>query len=132
MTTHAAGTFTVASWDENTYSELGAGAKLTRAAVSFALEGDLAGQASWDALMYYRPDGTAAYTGLQRFEGTVGGTEGSFVVQADGEFAGGEASSRWTVVPGSGTGGLAGLTGSGSSVAGATPPGRFEFDYELG
>ena len=129
---HAAGTFTVASWDEDTYRELGGDAKLTRATVTFALEGDLTGQASWEAVMCYRPDGTAAYTGMQRFEGQVGGIEGGFVVQADGEFAGGEARSRWEVVEGSGTGGLAGLKGSGASTAGSAPPGSFTFDYQLG
>ena len=130
--THAAGTFTVASWDESTYQELADGAKLTKASVAFTLDGDIAGQASWEAVMCYRSDGTAAYTGLQRVEGTVGGAAGSFVLQADGEFAEGEARSRWTVVPGSGTGALSGLTGSGSAVASATPPGSFEFDYTLG
>jgi hypothetical protein len=129
---HAAGTFTFASWDENTYRELGGDAKLTRATVTFALEGDLTGQASWDAVMCYRPDGTAAYTGMQRFEGQAGDAEGSFVMRTDGEFASGEASSRWEVIEGSGTGGLSGLSGSGSSTASATPPGSYTFDYQLG
>jgi len=129
---YAAGTFTVASWDENTYQELAEDAKLTKATVTFSLAGDLAGQATWDAVMCYRLDGTAVYTGMQRFEGQLGGVDGSFVVQADGEFVGGEARSRWQVVRGSGTGGLAGLTGTGSAVATSTPPGSFALDYDLG
>jgi hypothetical protein len=128
----AAGTFTVLSWDESTYQELGGDAKLTRATVTFGMHGDITGEARWDSVMCYRPDGTAVYTGIQRVQGALAGVEGSFVVRADGEFAGGEARSRWQVIEGSGAGGLAGLTGTGEAVASATPPGSFSFDYDLG
>jgi len=131
MTT-ASGTFTVSAWDENTYLELADNAKLTKATVSFAFSGELSGEATWDAVMCYRPDGTASYTGMQRMTGQLGGVDGTFVVQADGEFIDGEARSQWHVVDGSGTGGLARLTGSGSAVATSTPPGSFTFDYDLG
>ena len=127
----ATGTFTVASWDESTYQDLGEGAKLTKATVAFGMEGDIAGKATWDALMCYRPDGTAVFTGIQRIHGQLAGVDSSFVVQADGEYADGEARSRWQVITGTGTGGLAGLTGTGQSVATATPPGSFTFDYDL-
>jgi hypothetical protein len=129
---HATGTFTVASWDESTYQDLGGGAKLNKATVTFGMEGDIAGEATWDALMCYRPDGTAVFTGIQRIEGQLAGVHGSFVVQADGEYADGEARSRWQVISGTGNGGLTGLTGTGESVATATPPGSFNFDYDLG
>jgi hypothetical protein len=129
---HAEGTFTVKSWDENTYSELEGNGKLTRATVAFAFEGDLSAEAGWDAVMCYRPDGTAVFSGFQHTTGTLGGQEGSFVLRADGEFVDGEARSTWQVVEGSGTGALAGLSGSGSAVATAAPPGTFTFDYDLG
>jgi hypothetical protein len=130
--THATGTFTVAAWNEDTYQELGASAKLTKAAVTFAMSGDITGEATWDALMCYRPDGTAVYTGMQRVQGQLAGVEGSFVLLADGEFVDGEARSRWQVIEGSGTGGLARLTGTGHAAATAAPPGTFTFDYDLG
>jgi hypothetical protein len=126
---HATGTFSVKAWDESTYQELGDTAKLTKATVAFALEGDLTADATWDAVMCYRPDGTAVYTGMQQMKGQLAGREGSFVLQADGEFADGEARSHWEIVAGSGTGGLAGLTGSGDSVATKSPNGTFELDY---
>ena len=129
---HAAGSFTVKSWDENTYRELDGSGKLTKASVVFAVEGDLTAEAAWDAVMCYRPDGSAVFTGYQRMTGEVDGRAGSFVLLADGEFVGGEARSRWQVVEGTGTGELAGLTGSGSSVATSTPPGSYTFDYDLG
>src|SRR3984957_19846842 len=130
--THASGTFTVAAWDENTYQELDDNAKLTKASVKFAMSGDITGEATWDAVMCYRPDGTAVYTGIQRVQGQLAGADGSFVLLADGEFVAGEARSRWQVIEGSGTGALAGLTGTGQAVATATPPGTFSFDYALG
>jgi hypothetical protein len=129
---HAAGTFTVKSWAEDTYRELGEQAKLTKATVEFTMEGDLAAEASWDAVMCYRPDGTAVFSGFQYTSGSIGGQQGSFVLQTEGEFAAGEARTRWRVVEGSGTGGLSGLTGFGFAIAGATPPGSYTFDYSLG
>jgi hypothetical protein len=128
----AAGTFTVKSWAEETYRELGEQAKLTKAAVEFTIEGDLAAEASWDAVMCYRQDGTALFSGFQYTSGSVGGQQGTFVLQTEGEYAAGKARTRWQVVEGSGTGGLAGITGSGSATAGATPPGTYTFDYSLG
>ena len=128
----ATGSFTVKSWDENTYQELDGHGKLTKASVAFALEGDLTADASWDAVMCYRPDGSAVFTGYQQMTGQLAGRTGGFVLLADGEFVTGEARSRWQVVEGTGTGELAGLTGSGSAVATATPPGSYTFDFDLG
>ena len=132
MTVSAAGTFTVTSWQEDTYAELGGTEKITKAQMGFRLAGDLAGNLVSDTFMYYRADGTAEYTGLQRFSGDIGGRSGTCVMVADGDYDGGQARSSWRVIPGSGTGGLAGLTGSGSSVASAEPPGSYSLDYDLG
>jgi hypothetical protein len=128
----AAGTFTVKSWDENTYQELDGGRKLTGASVAFTIEGDLTAEASWEAVMCYRADGTAIFSGFQHATGQLDGHDGSFVLQADGEFANGEARTSWQVVEGSGTGALTGLTGSGAAVAGSTPPGTYTLEYDLG
>ena len=134
MTSHlASGTFTVGSWEEDTYQDLAGKEKLTKARMGFQLSGDLAGDLVSDSLMYYREDGTAEYTGLQRFTGQIAGRSGTFVMIADGGYDGGEARSTWRVIPGSGTGELAGLAGSGVSVAGAGQPGgTYSLDYELG
>jgi hypothetical protein len=130
---HAAGTFTVASWEEDTYQDLTGQEKLTKARMGFRLTGDLAGDLVSDSLMYYREDGTAEYTGLQRFTGQIAGRSGTCVMIADGGYNGGEARSSWRVIPGSGTEDLAGLAGSGVSVAAAGQPGgTYSLDYELG
>jgi hypothetical protein len=132
MTEHAEGTFTVSSWDENTYAELEGKGKLTKATVTFAFSGDVTAQGTWDAVMCYQPDGTAVFTGFQRMSGQLGGRPGTFVARADGTFSGGEARTQWEVVSGSGTGELAGIRGSGSAVSSSAPGGTFSLDYELG
>ena len=131
MTAHAEGTSSVTAWNESTCQELDGKARLTRATVTFSFSGDLAGEGTWDAVMYYRTDGTAVFTGLQRVTGQLGGRDGTFVLQADGTFADGEARSRWQIVAGSGTGDLMALRGSGSAVATSDPTGEFSLDYEL-
>jgi Protein of unknown function (DUF3224) len=132
MAVSAAGTFTVTSWQEDTYAELGGKEKITKAQMTFRLAGDLAGDLVSDTFMYYREDGTAEYTGLQRFSGEIGDRSGTCVMLADGGYDGALARAAWRVIPGSGTGGLTGLTGSGSSVAAAEPPGSYTLDYDLG
>ena len=132
MAERATGEFTVSAWDESTYQELDGGAKLTRASVTFGFSGDLAAAGSWEALMCYRADGTANFTGLQRTTGSLNGREGSFVLRAYGTFTDGAAKTSWHVIDGSGTGQLAGLRGSGEAVSTGGSGGTFAFEYELG
>ncbi len=132
MTAHVTGTFTVSGWDENTCEDLDGGGKLTKAHVTFGFDGGLAGEGRWEAVMCYRPDGTAAFAGFQRTTGKLDGREGSFVLRADGTFEGGEALTTWQVVEGSATGELQGLRGTGTAVSTGGPGGTFSFDYEIG
>jgi hypothetical protein len=127
--TKATGTFEVASWQEDEYAALDGGGKLTRASVTQALSGDLEGDASVEWLMCYRPDGTADYTGLARVSGRLGDRAGDFVLQTAGTFDGGEARGDWTVVPGSGTGELAGLHGRGGFSAPKGTQGTTTLEY---
>jgi hypothetical protein len=64
--------------------------------------------------------------------GRLGGRSGSFVVETNGVYEGGEARTTWSVVPGSGTGELAGLRGEGGAVAPGGPNGTYTLDYDLG
>jgi Protein of unknown function (DUF3224) len=132
MTARAEGTFTVTSWAEDTYQELDGKSKLTTAKVGYRLSGDIEGDATWSAVMYYREDGTAEFTGLQRLTGQIAGRVGTCVMVSDGTFSDGAARGTWRVIEGSGTGALAGLRGSGTSVATSEPPGTYTLDYELG
>jgi hypothetical protein len=132
MSAHAEGTFKLTGWEEATYEELADGAKLTRARIDQDFSGDVEAAGSSQTLMFYRPDGTASFTGLQRMTGQVNGRSGSFMLQTDGTYDGSEAKSKWLVIPGSGTGDLEGLRGEGTSVAPGGPGGSFTFDYDLG
>jgi hypothetical protein len=107
------GEFTVTSWDEETYSEREGDRKLTRAAVTQDLDGDVTGKGQVEWLMSYAEDGTAHFVGLQVFEGVIDGREGTAVLETVGDFDGKEASWNGKVVDGSGTGEWAGLSGEG-------------------
>jgi len=131
MKQEAKGEFQVTAWDEKTYDELGGGGKLTEARIGQDFSGDIAAFTSATLLMCYRPDGTATYNGLQRVRGRLEGREGDFVLQVEGAYDGGHARSALTVLAGSGSGGLAGLTGSGEAVAGHGSTGTYSLRYEL-
>ena len=132
MSEQAKGTFTVAGWEENTYEELESGGKLTKAHVTFDLDGDLVGQGRWQAVMCYLADGTASFTGFQHTTGRLAGREGSFVVRADGTFENGEARTTWAIIDGSATGELGGLRGRATAVTTGPAGGEFSLGYELG
>jgi len=107
----------IASWDESPVEEFGDGSKLTRAQVrlSGGEEGLTSGSAGM--LAYYRPDRTSSFVTVMRLTGVLDGRAGSFVLRGEGAFDGTTASGRMTVVAGSGTGGLAGLSGACESVS---------------
>jgi hypothetical protein len=117
MATQATGGFKVESWDEDAYRELDDGVKLTRASVSQTFSGDLEGTGETEWLMCGRADGTADFVGLVTVSGRLGGRAGSFVLENRGTFDGQVAAGPWSVVPGSGTGDLAGLRGDGTFSA---------------
>ncbi len=124
-------TFQITGWDEKTYQEIEGGAKLTNAKVTQSYSGTIEGTSSIEYLMSYTVHGTAIFVGLERISGTVAGKAGTFVVQHAGSFSEGKARSSWSVVPGSGTGGLASLRGEGSYVAGHGEPAQVSFTYSL-
>ena len=81
--------------------------------------------------MAYRADGTADYVGLQHLVGTLGGRSGSFVLSSPGTFDGQAATGTWTVLEGSGTEELAGLTGTGTFTAPSGGEPTVTLDYDL-
>lgn len=124
--------FAIESWDEEPYDEGEGVPKLTRASVRKKLTGDVEGEGRVEYLMSYRDDGTATFVGLERVRGSVGGRTGTFVLRRDGVFEGGQAKESYSVVPGSGTGELAGLTGEGRTSVGHGMEHPFELEYEIG
>ena len=107
----------IESWDEKPYRELGEGDKLTRADVLLSGPDDGLTSAIFEALMFYRADGTSTYVTLMHLTGTLDGRRGSFVLQGQGTYDGKTARGESYVVEGSGTGELAGLGGTCESVS---------------
>jgi hypothetical protein len=107
----------IASWDESPVEEFGDGSKLTRAQVRLSGGEEGLTSGSLGMLAYYRPDGTSSFVTVMRLTGVLDGRAGSFVLRGEGTFDGTTAGGRMTVVAGSGTGGLAGLSGACESVS---------------
>ena len=127
--TAASGSFQVASWNEDTYEELDGGRKLTHADVTLRLSGGIEGDGAVRWLMAYRADGTASFVGLARVKGTIDGRPGAFVLENTGTFDGMVARGRWSVVDGSGTGALDGLSGTGGFEA--AQEATYSLQYQL-
>jgi len=122
--------FTIKGWDEKPYSEGPGLPKLTRASVSKTYAGDIEGDGQVEYLMLYRSDGSATFVGLERVVGRVAGKGGSFVLERTGVFEAGEAKESYSVIPGSATGELSGLKGSGRSAVGHGMEHPFTLDFD--
>ncbi len=124
--------FAIKSWDEKPYSEGPDLPKLTRAVVTRTFTGDITGDGHVEYLMMYRSDGSATFVGLERVVGQVAGKAGSFVLHRTGVFENGVAKESYFVIPGSGTGDLAGLRGEGTSAVGHGTEHPLALNYEFG
>lgn len=106
------GTYAMADWQEDTYRDEPIPLKLTRVHAHGAISGGLNGTAHTFYLIAYLGE-SGPFTGYTQFTGTYEGQEGSFTLRDEGVFDPQSAASDWKVVEGSGTGGFAGITGSG-------------------
>jgi hypothetical protein len=109
---HARATITVQRsearpWDHTT------GPALMEIHLSETFSGDLQGASPVRALQMMRGDRSATLVSMQRFSGTLGRHGGTFVLQGSEVVEKGRIQATWFVVPGSGTGQLAGLHGEG-------------------
>ena len=129
--------FNVVSWSETLVTDIdGEGTKagdayypnrgVTQTEVRFAYQGDIEGASKSVGLIAYKQD-AAPVMSLERFEGSIGGHEGTCVFQHVGSQDQGSVTSHVQVVPGMGTGGLENLRGE----ANLTIAGNSEDGYEL-
>ena len=81
--------------------------------------------------MVYNTAGSVDFVGYERIVGKIGDRSGSFVLHHTGVYANDVAKADYSVVPGSGTGDLAGLRGQGSMAATHSPSSPFPFEYEF-
>jgi hypothetical protein len=121
--------FKIAGWDEKAFSE-GEG-KLTRASVRKTYAGDLTGEGVLEYLMAYQPDGAAEYLGYERVTGHLDGLAGSFVFRHSGTYSRDQMVQTSTIVEGSGTGELSGITGRTELVAGHEQEHPFTLEFEI-
>ena len=108
----ARGTFDVSIEAEPPFFEQD-GIKLNRNVVRKQFSGDLVGRSEAQMVAAYTATpGSAGYVAIEHFTGSVGGKEGSFLLQHHGLMEKGEAALTVTIVPDSGTGELAGISGT--------------------
>ena len=89
------------------------GIKLNRNMVRKEFSGDVADKSEAQMVAAYTATpGSAGYVAIEHFTGSVGGKSGSFVLQHHGLMEKGEAALTVTIVPDSGTGELAGISGT--------------------
>ncbi len=127
-------TFTMRSWQEDVVSGAEDGPRYAHAHATFTYSGVIDGTSSCDYLLYYPGEkansaGTTS-PGLERIEGSVDGRSGTFLIKHDVTFDERGVTGTWQVLPGSGTGELAGLSGSGT-IYGASETMNYTFDYEV-
>lgn len=127
----AKASFSMKSWDEKAYWEGEEGRKLTKVDATFAYYGEMRGDGSAVWLLSYNPDATGSAPALERFVGTLGGRSGSCILQHISTFDAGGVRDTFSVVPGSGTGELAGLGGGASIVMAGQGPYEFTLSYDL-
>ena len=127
--TRANAVITVHKYEPAPYEEPTEGPVLTRIHVEEGFSGDMSGDGAVEFLQAARADGSASFVGIERVTGTVGGRAGSFLLQDAGTVVGDLVSGDWFVIPGSGTGGLAGLRGEGGFRANLGESAQVHLDY---
>ena len=125
----AAAVITVHKYEPAAYDEPADGPALTRIHVEESFSGDITGDGAVEFLQAARADGSASFVGIERVTGELGGRSGTFLLQDAGTVRDNIVSGDWVVVPGSGTGQLAGLRGEGGFRADLGESAQVTLDY---
>jgi hypothetical protein len=128
-TMHAAGTFEVKLKPQ---TDEGVGdPTVGRMSIDKQFHGDLEGTSKGQMLAVQGDTkGSAGYVAMERIAGTLAGHKGTFALQHTGTMDRGTPTLSVTVVPDSGTGDLAGLTGKMNIII-ADGKHSYEFEYTL-
>jgi hypothetical protein len=125
----AAGTFTVKSFvptELEPKPAVATGTPVGVATMEKAFEGEIT--AAFD-----QESGCGTYVAMESFEGSVNGLEGTLNFAHSATTSGSDRSAEFfTIVPGSGTGELAGITGAGGLSVDTDGTHRLWFEYEIG
>ncbi|MEV0412725.1 DUF3224 domain-containing protein [Streptomyces sp. NPDC050448] len=134
MSARTTGRFTFADWEEQPVGSADSTPRLARSTVVNSFTGGIeAGATNAGYTFTYTGEGVGAYTGMELLSGAVDGRKGTFVVEQRGTFDSAGTRCTFEVVPGSATGELAGLSGSGSFTyrQGETSV-PYDFTYTVG
>jgi hypothetical protein len=126
---HAAGSFDVkvTPFDDKSDDPL-----LGRMAIDKQYHGDLEGTGKGQMLTAGSAvKGSGGYVAIEKVSGTLKGRSGTFVLQHNGSMAGGKFHLNIAVVPDSGTGQLAGISGTMSIIIAADGKHSYEFECTL-
>jgi hypothetical protein len=126
---NASSPFTNERYDEEAYAEAD-GVELSRVHISRTFTGDLEGESTAE-LMIAKSEGGGGYLGHDRITGTLAGRSGAFVFQHTGIMGPEGVTNTGTIVPGTGTGELEGITGEGTMLADEEGSHTFTLAYAL-
>ena len=129
MSTRANAVITVHKYEPAAYDAPAEGPALTRIHVEESFGGDTSGAGVVEFLQAARAGGSASFVGIERVTGTVAGRNGTFLLQDAGTVKDSVVSGDWFVIPGSGTGKLAGLRGTGGFRANLGEGAQVHLDY---
>lgn len=110
MGTTLEASFEITGWEETDLVE--EDVRVYRAEVTKRFSGDLEGTSEAWLVLSTTPSGPAAYVGLEVMDVSIGERDGTFVLKHDALATDEGQQADWSVVPGSGTGDLAGITGT--------------------
>jgi hypothetical protein len=127
--THATGKIDVKTYEPTPYDQPVEGPALVRIHVVETFSGDIQGEGVATFLQVTRGEDEASFVGAERVTGRLAGRSGTFVLQDEGTLKGSTVSGTWFVVPGSGTGELAGLRGEGGFTAELGQGAEITLDY---
>ncbi|HEX3513009.1 MAG TPA: DUF3224 domain-containing protein [Trebonia sp.] len=127
--TRANGVITVHKYEPDAYESPSEGPVLNRIHVEERFSGDIEADGVTEFLQASHADGSASFVGIERVIGTLGGRGGTFLLQDAGTVTGSIVDGDWFVVPGSGTGELAGLRGEGGFRANLGENAQVHLDY---
>lgn len=129
MTTTATGNFDLTPEQHPPYDEAD-GVVLARVSIPKQWRGDIEGTSTLEMITAMGPvTASAGYVGVERITGALHGKKGSFVIQHSALMRRGEGELIITVVPDSGTGELAGL--SGTMTIDPSRDHYFELEYDF-
>ena len=126
MSRSARGSFVIDHQESEPARWEGGAMSRTRFTKTFA--GEMVGSSVVETIMLKGDgDGPMAYVGLERIECAVGERAGTFLLLHSATAYGAEHDTSWTIVPGSGTGGLRGIRGTFQILGGLA----FALDYDV-